>query len=70
MDIPGDHGMVYALLADLLVLVHLLLVCFIIGGLIAIVIGGFRKWNWIRNPIFRVVHTAAIVIVAANAVAG
>ncbi|MHC5016171.1 MAG: hypothetical protein ACYTGM_16960 [Planctomycetota bacterium] len=51
--------MVYALLADLLVLVHLLLVCFIIGGLIAIVIGGFRKWNWIRNPIFRVVHTAA-----------
>ncbi|MHC4304407.1 MAG: DUF2784 domain-containing protein [Planctomycetota bacterium] len=62
--------MVYALLADLLVLVHLLLVCFIIGGLIAIVIGGFRKWNWIRNPIFRVVHTAAIVIVAANAVAG
>jgi hypothetical protein len=60
----------YALLADLLVLVHLLFVCFVIGGLVAIVIGAFRRWSWIRNPVFRVCHTVAIVVVAANAVAG
>ena len=60
----------YALLADLLVLVHLLLVCFVIGGQVAIVVGAFRRWSWIRNPVFRVGHTVAIVVVAANAVAG
>ena len=62
--------MVYALLADLLVFVHLLLVGFVIGGQIAIVVGAVRKWNWIRNPVFRLGHTAAIVLIAANAVAG
>ena len=36
----------YALLADLLALVHLLLVCFVIGGQIAIVVGAFRRWGW------------------------
>ncbi|MHC5007460.1 MAG: DUF2784 domain-containing protein [Planctomycetota bacterium] len=62
--------MVYALLADLLVFVHLLLVGFVIGGQVAIVVGAVRKWNWIRNPVFRLGHTVAIVLIAANAVAG
>jgi hypothetical protein len=62
--------MVYAFLADLLVLVHLLFVCFVIGGQLAIVIGAFRRWKWIRNPVFRLSHVAAIVVVAGNALAG
>ena len=60
----------YALLADLLVLVHLLIVGFVIGGLVAIVVGAFRRWGWVRNPVFRLCHVAAIVFVATNAVAG
>ncbi|MHC4768076.1 MAG: DUF2784 domain-containing protein [Planctomycetota bacterium] len=60
----------YALLADILVLVHLLLVGFIIGGQVAIVVGAVRKWSWIRNPVFRVCHVLVIVLVAANATAG
>jgi hypothetical protein len=60
----------YALLADLLVLVHLLFVCFVIGGLVAIVVGAFRRWGWVRHPLFRLGHVAAIVVVAANAVVG
>jgi hypothetical protein len=60
----------YALLADLLVLVHLLFVCFVIGGLVAIVVGAVRRWGWVRHPVFRLCHAAAIVIVAADAVAG
>jgi hypothetical protein len=60
----------YALLADLLVFVHLLFVGFVIGGQIAIVAGAVRRWRWIRNPAFRYAHVAAIVVVAANAVAG
>ena len=62
--------MVSALLADLLVLAHLLLVCFVIGGQVAIVVGAFRRWSWIRNPVFRVGHVLVIVLVAANATAG
>ncbi|MHC4217389.1 MAG: DUF2784 domain-containing protein [Planctomycetota bacterium] len=60
----------YALLADLLVLTHLLFVGFVIGGLVAIVIGAFRGWGWVRNPLFRICHTAAIVFVALNALTG
>jgi hypothetical protein len=60
----------YALLADLLVLVHLLFVGFVIAGQVAIVVGAFRRWGWVRNPIFRIAHAAAIVIVAAQAVGG
>ncbi|MHC4126934.1 MAG: DUF2784 domain-containing protein [Planctomycetota bacterium] len=60
----------YALLADLLVLVHLLIVCFVIGGLVAIVVGAVRHWGWVRHPVFRLCHVAAIVVVATNAVAG
>ena len=60
----------YALLADLLVLVHLLLVCFVVGGQVAIVVGAVRKWSWIRNPVFRVGHVLTIVLIAANATAG
>jgi len=60
----------YALLADLLVLVHLLIVCFVIGGLVAIAVGAVRRWDWVRHPVFRLSHVAAIVVVAANAVAG
>jgi hypothetical protein len=60
----------YALLADLLVLVHLLFVCFVIGGQVAIVVGAFRRWGWVRNPVFRLCHAAAIVVVAVNATAG
>jgi hypothetical protein len=60
----------YALLADLLVLVHLLIVGFVIGGLVAIVVGAVRHWHWIRNPVFRLGHVAAIVFIATNALAG
>jgi hypothetical protein len=60
----------YALLADLLVLVHLLLVWVVVGGQVAIVVGAFRRWRWIRNPVFRICHVLAIVLIAANATAG
>jgi hypothetical protein len=63
-------GMGYALLADLIVLVHLLYVSFVIGGQVLIVIGALRRWGWIRDPVFRICHTAAIVLVAVNALAG
>jgi Protein of Unknown function (DUF2784) len=60
----------YARLADAIVAIHVAYMAFIILGQLAIVIGAFLKWQWIRNPWFRIAHLAAIVIVAFEAVFG
>lgn len=56
-----------ALLADLVVVGHLAIVLFIVGGLVAILVGARLGWRWVRNPWFRVAHLAGIGIVAAEA---
>ena len=62
--------MVYQLLADFVVLVHLGYVLFVIFGQLAILLGALRRWQWIRNFWFRVVHLAMIAIVVVEAVLG
>jgi hypothetical protein len=61
---------IYALLADLVLLVHLLFVVAVIAGLPLIIIGGARGWRWVRSPVLRVLHLGGILIVAAQAWAG
>lgn len=53
----------YALSADALVGIHILYVAYILAGLVLILVGLRRKWNWIRNPWFRITHLVAILIV-------
>lgn len=60
----------YSLLADFVVAIHLLYVSFIVVGQVAILIGGWRRWSWVRNRWFRWTHLVAISIVAFEAVAG
>jgi hypothetical protein len=60
----------YALLADIIVLFHFCYVGFTVGGELVILLGGLLRWQWIRNLAFRVVHLAAVVLVAVEAVAG
>lgn len=50
-------------LADVILITHVLFVCFVLFGLVAIYLGYFLKWHWVRNFIFRTVHMAAIGIV-------
>ena len=50
----------YRILADLVILLHAALVAFIVVGLALILVGGYRNWAWVRNPILRVVHLLAI----------
>jgi hypothetical protein len=57
----------YHAAADLVLLTHVAFVAFVVGGLILIVIGGCRSWNWIRNPWFRILHIAGIGLVVAQA---
>jgi hypothetical protein len=49
-----------ALLADLVLGLHVLFVAFVVLGLVLIATGGLRRWEWVRNRRFRQLHLAAI----------
>ena len=60
----------YALLADLIVIVHFCYVTFTVGGELLILVGGALWWPWVRNLAFRLVHLGSVVLVAGEALAG
>jgi len=53
----------FLLAADALLIVHLAFVVFVVIGLLLILFGGMREWNWVRNRWFRVLHLLSIGIV-------
>ncbi|MBT8446820.1 MAG: DUF2784 domain-containing protein [Gammaproteobacteria bacterium] len=57
----------WRLAADALLLVHALFVVFVVIGLLLILLGGARRWRWVRNPWFRAAHLAAIAFVVLQA---
>lgn len=58
---------IYQRFADLVLIVHFAFILFVVAGLLLILIGGFRGWNWIRNPWLRILHLAGIGFVVAEA---
>lgn len=54
------------LLADFILVTHALFVAFVIMGLVAILLGGYWRWRWVRNLWFRLSHLAAIGFVIAE----
>ncbi|MDA1050937.1 MAG: DUF2784 domain-containing protein [Planctomycetota bacterium] len=60
----------YSLIADAVVFVHAAYVGFVVLGQVAILIGCVRRWQWIRNFWFRVVHLAMIGVVVVEALFG
>ena len=48
------------LIADLILVIHALFVAFIVLGLVAVLLGGYRRWRWVRNWWFRIIHLLAI----------
>jgi len=58
----------YALLADLVVAVHVAYVAYVVLGELAILVGALCRWAWVRHPWFRLTHLAAIAVVAFEAV--
>ena len=59
--------MPYQLLADIVLATHLGLVLFVIGGLVAIVVGNLYRWRFVNSWWFRAAHLAAIAVVVAQA---
>jgi Protein of Unknown function (DUF2784) len=57
----------YGLLADLIVVIHFAYVAFVVAGQLLILTGILLRWQWIRNPWFRMIHLAMILIVAYEA---
>lgn len=51
------------LLADAILVVHVLFVCFVVFGLVAVYLDYFLNWLWVRNLSFRLLHLLAIGIV-------
>ncbi|MDP3534664.1 MAG: DUF2784 domain-containing protein [Halomonas sp.] len=51
------------LLADAILVIHVLFVAFVVLGLVAIYAGYFLGWRWVRNSFFRITHLCAIVYV-------
>jgi len=60
----------WAAAADAMVFLHLCYVSFTVGGTLLILAGGIFRWHWVRNRIFRIIHTIAVLIVAAESLAG
>ena len=59
--------MPYQLLADAVLVVHFAVVVFVIGGLVAVVVGNGLHWRWVNGWCFRLAHLGAIAFVAVQA---
>lgn len=59
-----------AFLADVIVVIHLVVVLFMIGGLLAVLIGGPLRWEWVRSPWWRIAHLGIMAYIAFNAIRG
>ncbi|MGR8918856.1 MAG: DUF2784 domain-containing protein [Gammaproteobacteria bacterium] len=66
----GTEPNAYGLAADAVLLLHAAVVVFVVAGLAAIALGGWRGWRWVTDPWFRLLHLGAIGVVAAQAWAG
>jgi polyferredoxin len=58
------------MLADIIVVIHLLIVVFIVGGVPVVYLGVALGWVWVRRPAWRAVHLGAILFVAAEPLLG
>ncbi|MBX9679795.1 MAG: DUF2784 domain-containing protein [Gemmataceae bacterium] len=57
----------YSLLADLIVVLHVVYVGFVVLGQFVIVLGALLRWSWVRNFWFRTVHLSMMLVVAIEA---
>lgn len=57
----------YQLLADGVLVAHVALVVFVVGGLVLILVGNLRAWRWVNALWFRMAHLSAIGVIAAEA---
>lgn len=57
----------FALLADAVLALHVLLVLFVVGGLVLVILGNALQWRWVNALWFRLLHLLTIAVVVAEA---
>lgn len=57
-------------IADIVLLIHFVFVLFVVASLPVIWLGIWFNWSFIRNPIFRLTHLAAILFVVGESLIG
>jgi polyferredoxin len=57
----------YQWLADAVLVLHVGVVAFVVGGLILTIIGNLKTWRWVNALWFRLAHLAAIGFVVVQA---
>ena len=58
------------MLPILILAIHVAIILFNIFGLVAIPIGGWRHWRFVRSPVWRFVHILSLGVVALQAAVG
>jgi hypothetical protein len=65
---PAPIQVPYHLLADVVLVVHLVVIIFVVGGLLFTLVGNrFARWGWVNSPWFRLAHLATIAFVVFQA---
>ena len=57
-------------LATAILVVHLGIIVFNVGGLVAIPLGGWLGWGWVRGFWWRLAHVLSLLVVALQALFG
>jgi hypothetical protein len=58
------------MLADAIVVIHLLIVLFVLAGVPLVYLGVALHWGWVRRWRWRVLHLGAILFIAAESLLG
>ena len=58
------------MLANSVLLCHFMIAIFIIAGMIAIPIGHYKNWTWIRAPSIRIPHAGLMMFVTIETLMG
>ncbi|VAW93204.1 hypothetical protein MNBD_GAMMA23-498 [hydrothermal vent metagenome] len=53
----------FLLVADIILLLHVLLVVFVVLGFVLIFVGKWRQWLWVRHRGFRITHLLVIAVI-------
>jgi hypothetical protein len=62
--------LLFRLAADMTVICHMGYALFILLGQVAILVGAWRDWRWVRGRRFRLIHLTAILIVVVESLLG
>jgi hypothetical protein len=64
---PAMNAATAALLADALLTLHVGVVLFVVLGQAMLLLGGWRRWSWVRSFRLRVAHLLLMVFIAVQA---